>query len=37
MVTNIHKENTYEGFKDMLTYLGEYNFNLDNKIIYGSD
>jgi vitamin B12 transporter len=21
----------------MLTYLGEYNFNLDNKIIYGSD
>ena len=31
------KENTYEGFKNMFTYLGEYNFNLDNKIIYGTD
>ena len=31
------KENTYEGFKDMFTYLGEYNFSLDNKIIYGLD
>ena len=31
------KENTYEGFKDMLTYLGEYNFSLDNKVIYGLD
>ncbi len=31
------KENTYEGFKKMLTYLGEYNFNLDNKIVYGAD
>ena len=31
------KESTYEGFKSMLTYLGQYNFNLDNKIIYGSD
>ena len=31
------RENTYEGFKNMLTYLGEYNFNLDNKIIYGAD
>ena len=31
------KENTYEGFKDMLTYLGEYNFTLDNKVIYGLD
>jgi vitamin B12 transporter len=30
-------ENTYEGFRDMLTYLGEYNVNLDNKIIYGTD
>jgi len=28
---------TYEGFRDMLTYLGEYNLNLDNKLIYGSD
>jgi len=31
------KENTYEGFVNMFTYLGEYNFNLDSKIIYGSD
>tara|TARA_B110001452_G_scaffold176316_1_gene147872 strand:- start:9526 stop:11439 length:1914 start_codon:yes stop_codon:yes gene_type:complete len=31
------RTNRYEGFKNMLTYLGEYNFNLDNKIIYGSD
>ena len=31
------KEKTYEGFRDMLTYLGEYNFNLDSKIIFGAD
>ena len=31
------KQKTYEGFKDMINYLGEYNFNLDNKIIYGAD
>jgi len=31
------RDNTYEGFKNMFTYLGEYNFNLDNRIIYGSD
>ena len=31
------RESTYEGFKNMFTYLGEYNFNLDNKIVYGSD
>ena len=31
------RQATYEGFKNMFTYLGEYNFNLDNKIIYGSD
>jgi len=31
------RDNTYEGFKNMFTYLGEYNFNLDSKIIYGSD
>ena len=38
MVTDYeNRENTYEGFKDMYTYLGEYNFNLDNKIIFGSD
>ena len=38
MVTKYNsRENTYEGFKNMFTYLGEYNFNLDNKIIYGID
>ena len=38
MVTKYtNKENTYEGFKKMLTYLGEYNFNLDSKIVYGAD
>jgi vitamin B12 transporter len=31
------RENTYEGFKNMFTYLGEYNFNLDSRIIYGTD
>jgi vitamin B12 transporter len=31
------QENTYEGFKNMFTYLGEYNFNLDSKIVYGAD
>ena len=38
MVTKYNsKQQTYEGFTNMLTYLGEYNFNLDNKIIYGAD
>ena len=38
MVTNYkNREHTYEGFKNMLSYLGEYNFNLDNRIVYGSD
>jgi vitamin B12 transporter len=31
------KENDFAGSKDMYTYLGEYNFNLDSKIIYGTD
>jgi len=31
------KENTYEGHREVLSYLGEYNLNLDNKLIYGSD
>jgi len=31
------REKTYEGFRDMLTYFGEYNFNLDSKIIFGAD
>ena len=35
--THDDKVSTYEGFRDMLTYLGEYNINLDNKLIYGSD
>ena len=38
MVTKYNgRENTYEGFKNMLTYLGEYNFSLDKKIVYGTD
>tara|TARA_Y100000816_G_scaffold99435_1_gene69288 strand:+ start:133 stop:2046 length:1914 start_codon:yes stop_codon:yes gene_type:complete len=38
MVTKFNsKQQTYEGFKNMFTYLGEYNFNLDNKIVYGAD
>ncbi len=38
MVTKFNsKQQTYEGFKNMITYLGEYNFNLDNKIVYGAD
>ena len=28
---------TYYGFRDAINLLGEYNFNLDNKIIYGLD
>ena len=28
---------TYYGFRDTINLLGEYNFNLDNKIIYGLD
>ena len=31
------KENTYEGHRNILNYLGEYNLNLDSKLIYGSD
>jgi len=31
------KENDFVGSKDIYSYLGEYNFNLDNKIIYGTD
>ena len=31
------KENDYVGSKDIYSYLGEYNFNLDSKIIYGTD
>ena len=27
----------YLGYRDSLNFLGEYNFNLDNKIIYGVD
>ena len=27
----------YFGYRDAFNYLGEYNFNLDNKIIYGVD
>ena len=31
------KENDFVGSKDIYSYLGEYNFNLDSKIIYGTD
>ena len=31
------KENDFTGSKDIYSYLGEYNFNLDSKIIYGTD
>ena len=27
----------YYGFRDSINFLGEYNFNLDNKILYGFD
>ncbi len=38
MVTSYNgEESTYEGFRDIVTYLGQYNFNLENKVIYGSD
>ena len=26
---------TYFGYRDAINYMGEYNFNLDNKIVYG--
>ena len=31
------REKTYEGFRKMLNYLGEYNFDLDSKLVYGTD
>lgn len=36
--TNYAKAKTnYFGYRDAFNFLGEYNFNLDNKIIYGID
>jgi vitamin B12 transporter len=37
VTTYAGKESTYEGYRDMFTYLGEYNLNFDNKLIYGTD
>ena len=31
------KRETYFGYRDGINYLGEYNFSLDNKIVYGVD
>ena len=28
---------TYYGYRDAINFLGEYNFNLDNRIVYGLD
>ena len=28
---------TYYGYRDVINFLGEYNFNLDNRIVYGLD
>jgi len=30
-------KSNYYGYRDALNFLGEYNFNLDNKIVYGID
>ena len=27
----------YYGYRDAINFMGEYNFNLDNKIVYGLD
>ena len=31
------KRTAYMGYRDAINYLGEYNFNLDNKIVFGID
>jgi len=36
--TNASKaKSNYFGYRDALNYVGEYNFNLDNRIVYGID
>ena len=36
--TNASKaRSNYFGYRDAINYVGEYNFNLDNKIVYGID
>jgi len=37
--TNDHAKSytNYFGYRDAINFLGEYNFNLDNKIVYGVD
>ena len=34
---NAKKQKNYYGYRDSLNYIGEYNFNLDNRIIFGLD
>jgi len=34
---NAKVRSNYYGYRDSLNYLGEYNFNLDNRIIFGLD
>jgi vitamin B12 transporter len=35
--SNVSTGSNYFGYRDAFNYLGEYNFNLDNKIVYGID
>jgi vitamin B12 transporter len=35
--SNVTAKSNYFGYRDALNYLGEYNFSLDNKIVYGID
>ena len=37
ITTDTKTKYNYFGYRDAFNYLGEYNFNLDNKIIYGVD
>ena len=33
--SNVSSKSNYFGYRDAFNYLGEYNFNLDNKIVFG--
>ena len=35
--SNVTAKSNYFGYRDAFNYLGEYNFSLDNKIVYGID
>jgi vitamin B12 transporter len=35
--SNVSTKSNYFGYRDAFNFLGEYNFNLDNKIVYGID